>query len=374
MKLKSFFANTIEEAIGMARHELGPDAMLVNSKRAGAEAKHLGLYEVVVCADTVETPPPNAEPALHGIRELSATSSLTVDKLSQDLCELKLRMEKIALSLGRNAHATSGASYDAELSRIFTTLTDAELDTDLAYEIIGRLSQPSSAAAVRAEIFKLIRANSELGSPGEASRIVALVGPPGAGKTSALIKLALRYGVAARKSVHILSADTYRIAAADELRSYAAILGVGCQTLETAVALEQALDQNRNKDLILIDSPGLCRAEMDAADPLVELIARRPCIDTHLVLPASMRASDMRRVAEQYALFRPDKLIFTRLDETQTFGPILNLSVRMGIPISFFSHGQRIPEDLEAASVEGVLDLICGRSDVEQTRFGVAVA
>lgn len=371
MKLKSFFANTIEEAIRLARQELGPDAMLVNSKRTGAEAKHLGLYEVVVCADTTDTLPP--EGAFQAGRELPA-SPPPVDRLSQDVSELKLRMEKLALTLARNQQSSAGVAFDPELSRIFTSLTDAELDTDLAYDIVENLAQPLSPCAVRSELSKRVLVNSELGSGGQQSRVAALVGPPGAGKTSALIKLALQIGVAARRSIHILTADTYRIAAADELRSYAAILGVGCQALETAAELEQALDQNRNKDLVLIDSPGLCRTEMDAADQLAGLIAKRPDIDTHLVLSASMRAVDMRRVAEQYAALRPRKLIFTRLDETNTFGPILSLSVRMGIPVSFFSRGQRIPEDLEPATAEGILDLILGRSDVKQPRFGVAAA
>lgn len=373
MKLKSFFANTIEEGIRLARQELGPDAILVNSKRTGAEAKHLGLYEVVVCADTGDTLPADAGRAPLSRRALTA-SPLPVDQLSQDVNELKSRMEKIALSLARTPYRSSGGTFDAELSRIFTTLTDAELDTDLAYEVVENLAHPLSATALRSELSKRVLVNSELGSPGEHCRVTAVVGPPGAGKTSALIKLALQYGVAARKSLHILTSDTYRIAAADELRSYAAILGVGCEALETTAELEQALNQSRNKDLVLIDSPGLCRAEMDAADGLALLIARHPDIDTHLVLPASMRTVDMRRVAEQYAILRPRKLLFTRLDETQTFGPILSLSVRMGIPVSFFSRGQRIPEDLEPARVESVLDLILGRSDVNQPRFGVAAA
>src|SRR5277367_862175 len=126
MKLKSFFASTIEEAIRLARHELGPDAMLVNSKRSGVEARHLGIYEVVVCGDVQDngsraigaTPTPGATPPL--------AASLSADRLSQDVSELKQRMEKLALTLARSGQGAAGVVFDPELSRTFTELTDAE--------------------------------------------------------------------------------------------------------------------------------------------------------------------------------------------------------------------------------------------------------
>jgi flagellar biosynthesis protein FlhF len=365
MKLKSFFANTIEEAIRLARHELGPEAMLVNSKRAGVEARHLGFYEVVVCG---EAPERGSRVPAHGQehdkdrdkdQSRPVAASPPADKLSQDVAELKQRMEKLALTLARSGRGLASVAFDPDLSRVFTALTDAELDTELAYDVVGKLTTPVPEGALRAELAKLVSVDAELGSRGGAARVVALVGPPGAGKTSALVKLAVQYGIAVHKTVQVLTMDTYRIAAAEELRSYAAILGIGCQVLETAGALVEALDEYRQKDIILIDTPGLCRSEMEAYEDLAQLLAtHQPCIDTHLVLSASMRAADLRRVSEQYSIFNPRKLLFTRLDETETFGPILSRSIRMGTPVSFFSRGQRIPEDLEPATEDVMLDLI----------------
>ena len=94
-------------------------------------------------------------------------------------------------------------------------------------------------------------------------------------------------------------------------------------------------------------------------EDLAKLLAAHPAVDTHLVLPASMRTADLRRVSEQYAIFRPRKLLFTRLDETETFGPILSRSVRMGKPVSFLSRGQRIPEDLEPATPASFYSILC---------------
>ncbi len=396
MKLKSFFANTIEEAIRLARHELGPDAMLVNSKRTGVEARHLGSYEVVICSEGHEIGPkdpahgrpgendsgtegsqngrPGVKPGGKNDGSRAVSRSQPVDKLSQDVSELKQRMEKLTLTLARSGPGMASVAFDPELSRAFTTLTDAELDTELAYDVVGRLASPIPEGALRAELAKLVRVDAEFGSRGATSHVVALVGPPGAGKTSALVKLAVQYGLAARKRVQVLTTDTYRIAAAEELRSYAAILGIGCQVLETAGALAEALEEYRQKDLILIDTPGLCRSEMEASEDLAKVLAtHHPDIDTHLVLSASMRAADLRRVSEQYSIFHPRKLLFTRLDETETFGPILSRSVRMGTPVSFFSQGQRIPEDLEPATPDLILDLILGSAAAER-KFDVVAA
>ncbi len=410
MKLKSFFADSIEEAIRQARQELGPDAMLVNSKRTGEEAQHLGLYEVVVCAESTQpeigrrkargeergrapesefaksaptTSPaaalaPGPASAFDAGPEGRSPAARSVDRLSQDVSELKQQMEKLALTLARSGRGMASAAFDPELSRAFTALTDAEFDTDLAFDVVGSLVAPAAPpAALRAELAKLASVAPELGVPGASARIVALVGPPGAGKTSALVKLAVQAGLAAGRTVHLLTADTFRIAAAEELRSYAAILGLGCQVVETPQALAQALRPSdrqefgqqefrparerepgfRENDLILIDTPGLSRSEWDAAVDLAQVLAAHPAVDIHLVLPASMRAADLRRIADQYAIFRPSKLLFTRLDETQTFGPLVSRSIRMQKPVSFLSAGQRIPEDLEPATLDRLLDL-----------------
>jgi len=368
MKLKSFFANSIEEAIGMARQELGPEAMLVNSKRSSVEAQHLGFYEVVVCSESEDASPAGARDAQSGIAQRSdaARSPHASDRLAQDVWEIKQQMEKLALTLGRSRRGASSVAFDPELSRAFTALTDAELDTELSYDVVGGMGSPISDAALRRVLAGLVHIDGTLGIPGAPARVAALVGPPGAGKTSALVKLAVQSGLAAGASVQVLSADTYRIGAGEELRSYAAILGIGCQVLETPAALGRALTELQGKtsarnELTLIDTPGLCRSEWDGAEELAAILATHPIgVDTHLVLPASMRARDLRRVSEQYCIFQPRKLLFTRLDETETFGPILSRSVRTGKPVSFLSRGQRIPEDLEPAAPELLLDLVLG--------------
>ena len=366
MKLKSFFADSIEDAIGLARREMGPDAMLVHSKRSGAEARHLGAYEVVCAADSDSAIEPG-KPAAP--RTQPAPS---VEKLVAEVCDLRQQMERLCRSLTRCGSGMAGVAADADLAAVFASLTEAELDADLVYEIVSRIGNACSPGALRDQLRRLVRVDAALGRPESNRRIAVLVGPPGAGKTSALVKLAVQYGISLRRRVQFLSLDTYRIGASDAVQSYAAILGAGCQVLDTAHALPHALAEHRLAELILVDTPGLSRNELD--EELAQTIAHLPDLDTHLVLPASMRARDLKRTSEQYSIFNPGKLLFTRLDETETFGPILNQSFRMGLPISFIANGQRIPEDLEAATEDLLLDLIIKPEHAAAAKCGTVAA
>jgi flagellar biosynthesis protein FlhF len=224
-----------------------------------------------------------------------------------------------------------------------------------------RIDGDAFGEAVVEELAGRFTADATLGrGPGQA-RIVALVGPPGSGKTTTLVKLAVNYGLAARRPVLLLSMDTYRVAAADQLRSYAAILGVGFQVLETVASLAQAIEENRGKELIFIDTPGLAYGELEDSASLAHFLSTRADIDTHLVLSASMKPADLSRMVDAFGILRPQHLLFTKLDETVSYGPILSEAARTGKPLSFFTHGQRIPEDLEPASRERLLDLVLGR-------------
>jgi flagellar biosynthesis protein FlhF len=191
--------------------------------------------------------------------------------------------------------------------------------------------------------------------------VAALVWPPGVGKTSMLAKLALRFGVAARRSTHIISYDSLRIAASEQLRSYAAIMGVTFESLDTVGALAQSLKEHSRKDLVLIDTPGFSAQDFDVSWELTKFLSTYPHVDIHLVLSCGAKSSDISRMVDRYNIFGPAKLLFTRLDETDSYGAILNESVRTGLPVSFLSTGPRVPEDFEPATKDRISDLLEGR-------------
>jgi flagellar biosynthesis protein FlhF len=391
MKIKSYFARTVEDAITAARQELGPDAMLVNSRKAGPEAAADGEYEVVFAADT-----PGAAERIVGRGAPVKGVQLPEDRLSSEVAELKNQLESMRRTLSRAAFGPSEwMASPPDISEAYAALTSNDVDSELAREIVHAAAfkaeelrapgqQPDSApqpselarggarprhgldrAAFQRALFEelqsRITAEPQLGMPDSRPRIVALVGPPGSGKTTTLVKLAVNYGLACRRPSLLLSTDTYRVAAAEQLRSYAAILGIGFRVLETVTALSQAIEENRSKDLIFIDTPGFSLGDLDETPVLARFLASRSDIETHLVLTSSMKSADLIRMGESFETFQPRKLLFTRLDETASFGAIANLAVKTRKPLSFFGKGQRIPEDLETATVSRVVEMILGR-------------
>ena len=379
MKIKSYYSRTVEDAMAAARQEMGPDAMLVNSRKAPPEVRHLGEYEVVFANVAGAVAPAEATLKLPGERSqaIPVFQAPAGDRLSTEVAELKRELEGMRHAITRTAYAPAqwiGVSQD--LSDAYAMLTAAELSAELAREIVqaagdrlnghrlppGRGTPGADAAAFQRalteEISSRFTTEGTLGRSPETPRIVALVGPPGSGKTTTLVKLAVNYGLAARRPVLLLSVDTHRVAAADQLRSYAAILGVGFQLLETVSALAQTIEENRGKELIFIDTPGLAYGDLEDSESLAHFLATRGDIDTHLVLPASMKAADLSRMVDAFEVLRPRHLLFTKLDETRSYGPIFSEAARSGKPLSFFAAGQRIPEDLEAASPERVLELV----------------
>lgn len=381
MRIKSYFAPAVEDAIAQARQELGEDAMLVKTRRSLSEARHLGEYEVIFAADVPEAEaddPPGTPPIPRGSRPAS-------DRLSLEIGELKRELEGMRRSLACSIFAPpQTAEGSADAASAYAALVAADVMPELARDLVeaAEKRRPASGRSGQAstrrpepigpwlveEMDARVTTQAELGRAGM-RRIVALVGPPGSGKTTTLVKLAVSFGLASRRPALLLSTDTHRIAAAEQLRCYAAILGIGCQVLETPTALAQAIEENTGKDLILIDTPGLGRGELEAATGLARLLAGRSDIDTHLVLPASMKCGDLARAAAAYEIFAPQKLLFTKLDETATFGSVLNETIRTNKPLSFFTTGQRIPEDLETATRRRVTELVlagCGASSVPE--------
>lgn len=380
MKIKSYFSPAVEDAMAMARQELGPDAMLITSRKAPPEARHLGEYEVVFATLMPGGEAPDAPTAATAGSPVLAAQP-PGDRLSMEVAELKKELEGMRRALTRSAFAPAqwmGTSRD--LSDAYAALAASEVAPDLAREIVqsaearvGRPAGPSQLPlsqtpqrldgvafqrALVEELESRFTAQPVLGRGEAHPRIVVLVGPPGSGKTTTLVKLAVNYGLAARRPILLLSMDTYRVGAAEQLRSYAAILGVGFQVLETVAALAQAIEENRGKELIFIDTPGLGFGEMEDSGGLAHFLATRSDIDAQLVLSSSMKSADLTRMVDSFEVLRPQRLLFTKLDETGSYGPILNEAARTGKPLSFFATGQRIPEDLEAVSRSRLAELI----------------
>ncbi|MBX9599724.1 MAG: hypothetical protein K2X35_01925 [Bryobacteraceae bacterium] len=369
LRLKSYFASSVEAAVALARQQLGGDAMILDARPAKPEARYLGKYEVVFgMAPSAAEPATRGQDAATGV-EARPVIDADARALRQELARLSQRVERLALR--KPWPPPAEAAFHQLLDCGFPPATAAEL-----IEQCGVL-EAASQAAVSAEwlwqsIELWLASNLTFDSgfrSDQAPRAVAVVGPPGSGKTALLTKIAARYGLLARRRTHLLSIDVQRLAAAEQLRVAGSVLGVGVEVVETPAGLEHALLDHRAKGLVLIDTPGFSGREAEDSEDLAGWLASRLDIEVHLVLDAAVRPALLEQTVRRFARFRPSRLAFTRIDETGGAAAALSLALQCRMPISFLGTGQRMPEDLELASAEALLSRL-GHRDVASAAAG----
>jgi flagellar biosynthesis protein FlhF len=348
---KAYFARTLEAALAAARRELGPDALLIEAGPA-APGEGSGAYRVVC-----EAPQANSGDAPAPVARSEPQVGPPLDGLPQRLAKLERTLQLVA-------GAVAGLDPEPASSAVRADLAAQDFPPEWAAMLLqaarARLRQgpvhsadadeAALRAAVAEEVISRIDFRPVLG-PGSPA-VVVLAGPPGAGKTSLLVKLAMREALGRRRSAAIVTTDGHRVAAAEQLRTYAAILGLPFCQAETEAALRQAVAEQAARDLIFVDTPGFGRNEPEWAAEWAGLLGSVPGCQTLLVLPASWRTRDLLAALSWWALFKPSALAFTRLDETDSVGGWAVAALESGLPVAYFSTGQGIPEDLEPASGE----------------------
>ena len=189
-------------------------------------------------------------------------------------------------------------------------------------------------------------------------RTVALVGATGVGKTTNLAKLAAQFAVRQRLHVALLTVDTYRIAAPEQLRVYANIIGLPMRIANDPKEMASAMYAFRDHDLVLIDTAGSSQFNREQIQELKALLTVAQPQETLLVLSANTQLAESRSVVENFAGLKPTALLFSKLDETQQYGGLFSLHAETGLPLSYFSVGQDVPQDIELATADKVATLI----------------
>jgi flagellar biosynthesis protein FlhF len=361
MRIKSYFAMSVERAIHDAREELGGEATLITSRRSAPDARHLGAYEVVF-----------------GITDSPEESEAATEELSAELTMLRDQLDGIKRLLKlRGAGADSFAR--PELGQLYEQLISLGWEESWARQITEDASARWQALAPsqRTSNYENLAAESigsrlkfapEFASANsDSSRAVIFVGPPGAGKTTTLAKIAIQECLARRVSARIISVDPHGVAAHEKLRSFAEIMGIGFTAASSAPQFREAIEGLRNKNVLLIDTPGYGHADWDWARDLAGLLAQLEQKEIHLVLPASMHPAGLLRYVKRFEEFNPDYLLFTKLDETESHAPLLSLAFEANKPLSFLTRGQSIPEDIEVANSGALLAGLFGRGRAEAT-------
>ncbi len=360
MKTKSYFAKSVDEAIAQARAELGSEALLLNTRKVSEPGKPVG-YEVVLSLGEsglirrparLATPPPL--PAKEGG---SSPTDVTaeLEKLRAQINEIR------ALLLRKAGNQTTAERYVPELAKMHARLVASEVDAALSTEIVDRVKEIMAAdpgavpqKVLGAELERRVSFRPRLGADGGSyGAVTVLVGPAGGGKTTTVAKLA--HAASAQHPVRLLSLDQLRQRQLELLKNHRK---VSLATVDDLEKLPRIVSDARKRECVLIDTPGISAGEEDAAGKLASALGGCPDIDVQLVVPAYMKASDLRQCVERYQMFRPSKLLVTKLDEAQTFGTLFSEVARSGLAFSFVTYGPGVPHDIREASMDDVLGML----------------
>lgn len=373
-RIKTYYAPTMQGAVSQARQDLGEDAIIMSSRSTPQARRHLGAYEIVVgvrpSAPAAASPvpqtsidpiPPSGVPSPTEPAASRSWSGLATDVAAMRTQLFAIQELLVQRGLGTKLPPIPGAK------EWNTRLVSAGIPEESSLRILKDAGEclsnfegrpDPSYAAIADALKQRFHTNSTLGNGAAEAKAVVLVGPPGCGKTTSLIKLAIREGMLMQIPTTLLSLDRNRIAAMQQMESYASILGLEFRQLDTVTALSDFLARQNNKQLVLVDTDGISSSDLDDGRELSEFLQSHPDIDTHLVLPVNLRDSDLSRIIDRFEMLCPKKLLFTMIDETESYGVLIRESSRTGKPISFLSKGRQIPEDLERATHDGIIRLV----------------
>lgn len=346
MRVKKFTGKTIQEAVDCLRAEFGRDAVILHTsqKRRWLWGK-VGpkRYEVLGAID------PNFNKAQNSRPQPRAQAPQAVQR-----------------EQGQSSRTDPG--WSEAIQNLFGRLVRLDIPKDLAQELIRevltRLPKAdwndetkiwSTVVGVVADRIKTAEPWEFTGGP----KVVVLIGPTGVGKTTTIAKLAANFALIAGRSVGLITVDTYRIAAVEQLKTYAEIIGLPVHVAYSPKELREGVAKLSDRDLILIDTAG--RSQNNHLQ-IAELKSYLEGLEAeiNLVISATTKPRDVDEIIKTFGQLPIQRVIVTKLDETNVYGVILHTCERAGVPLAFVTTGQGVPEDIDVASSEKIARLILG--------------
>ncbi|MGG6313531.1 flagellar biosynthesis protein FlhF [Paenibacillus macerans] len=284
--------------------------------------------------------------------------------LLEEIRQMKLWISKLAQRQG------DGRELPPELLGIQQQLTNQEVSTELAEAWLDEIYEAWVSSGKSMSSDELIGRFRECAGSflqdrigpgiGKGTRIVYIAGPTGVGKTTTIAKLAADQIFRMRKKVGFITADTYRISAIEQLRTYASILNVPIEVVQSPGDVQRAMQRLEQCDLILMDTAGRNYLNELFVAELHSLLTPSDVSETYLVLSLTSKTQDMKRITEHFSKYDLDKVIFTKLDETESVGPIYNLLNDYPLKVAYLTNGQNVPDDLLQADPKLLIDSLLG--------------
>lgn len=375
MEVKTFRAKTMQAALAMVRQELGPDAALLHTRQvpSGILPWLTGSRAIEVVAST-EVKVPRRMPESNSALPASGARVPGVEVQDYRLqyrddvkCQLNDLQSLVEQLCQRDQSQVSQVMPDSTF-RLFTRLIEAGIDESLARTFIDELQaemdpgelHDEQEVAVRAgqKIEAGIRVTGPLVAGSGETRLVALVGPTGVGKTTTIAKLAANYHLRENVKVGLVTVDTYRIAAVDQLRTYAEIIDLPMEVVATPHEMRAAMERLQGLELILMDTAGRSPRDDIKIQELKAILSEAEPDEVHLVLSSTGSASSLLQSMERFSVVGTTALLLTKLDESMGMGHLLPLLHNGQLPLSYLTNGQDVPDDIEAAESQRIVKSI----------------
>jgi flagellar biosynthesis protein FlhF len=352
--MQRYLAPDMRQALLRVRNALGPDAVILSSRRLpeGVEVTAAVDFEAAARPAAIAAPmaAPVAVSPTPAVRKEPVATGLVEERsdLGAEVRRLRELLETQLAALAWNDFTRR----EPHKARALEELARVGIARDVALGIVEQLP-PGYAAAQSSRLPLALLARSIAATPGDASvphGALALVGPNGVGKTTTLAKLATRWVL--ERGPHeltLVSADGDRFGSHEQLHALGRLLGAPTHTVDGPDALQRLLRRVAGPGLVLIDTPGVAPRSGRIDAELVPLLTPGAGIEVALVMSASAQAETLERALQRYRVLRPSSCVLTRLDESASLGPALSMLLRSRLPLAWLCHGPRIPDDIERA-------------------------
>ena len=304
-------------------------------------------------------------------RPLGQPEKSLADEVAQ-IKKLVQQMYRMQAS-GQTAQPMVATGGSDELLDQYLALISQEVAKELAQEVIdkarggrdaGELNPATLQEELKIAISNMLPIDNAAGQVAATAdgrpRTIALVGPTGVGKTTTIAKLAATFKLKQKKNVGLITMDTYRIAAVDQLRTYAQIIGIDLHVASNSEELAQALQKTSTCDVVLIDTAGRSQKDDPKLGQLNGFLATANPHEVHLVLSSTSSEGVMLDIAEKFTQISYDRLIFTKLDEAVSYGVLLNVAKTVNKQLSYLTTGQEVPHQIEPTQASRIADLVMG--------------
>ena len=382
MELKTYRAKSMHEALRLVRSELGPQAAVLHTREVSGSGllRWFRTRQIEVTASTSVNVPTRLPERLHTNPSAAAPKAAPPGPKAADPArigsELQGQLTDLQSMIEDLCQRTSQSPpYELPeiLFHIFTDMIEAEVDEDLARELIERVRKTmrpdnlGDPLLVKSRIAELIENEMSVAGPiptpnGQRS-LVALVGPTGVGKTTTIAKLAANYRLREKKRVGLITVDTYRIAAVEQLRTYADIIDLPMEVVSTPREMREAAARLSNLDLVLLDTAGRSPKDEVKIQELKSMLSEAKPDEVYLVLSGVSSAKSLVRTVNKFACVGTSALILTKLDEATGLGNLLPLLRGGKLPLAYLTDGQNVPDDIQVADKRRMAQLTLGMDE-----------